>query len=176
MSQRNIDPNEAAQAWALLDSLLKNPETRTDALKLFKKWNPKASIPELDAAAPVEKKFEELSKKLDDFLTAQKDKEVDGQIIGKLDAVRSKHGLTDEGVEKLKKLMVDKSIADPEDAIHVFNASQPPAEPTMPSGYFPTSFIDQSDKSVEPWFQNEDAAADQEIMSILRETRAGRVH
>lgn len=171
-----IDPNEAAQAWQLLDQILKDPETRLDALRIMKKKYPKAAIPELDAQAPYDKKFDELSKKLDDFITAQGNEKVDGKLLGKIDAVRAKHGLTDEGVEKLKQLMIDKSIADPDDAIHVFNANQPPPEPSMPAGYFPTSFVDASDKGAEPWFKDEDAAADAEVMSILRETRAGRVH
>jgi hypothetical protein len=171
-----IDPNEAAQAFMLLDQLLKNPDTRNDTLKLMKRQHPKAVIPELDAAAPYEKKFEELTKKIDDFITAQGNDRVDSKLLGKLDAIRSRHGLTDEGMEKLKQMMLDKSIADPEDAIHVFNASQPQPDPSMPTGYFPTSFIDESAKDNELWFQNEDQAADAEIMTILRETRAGRVH
>jgi hypothetical protein len=171
-----IDPNEAAQAWALLDSMLKNPETRTDTLKLMKKWNPKAVIPELDAAEPYDKKIGALEAKIDKFMSKLDDEKVDTKLFAKLSKVRTKHGLTDEGEEKLKKLMVERSIADPEDAIHVFNAEQPKPDPAAPSGYFPTSFVDLNDKGTEPWFQNEDAAADAEINTILREARDGQVH
>lgn len=171
-----IDPNEAAQAWALLDSMLKNPETRGDTLKLMKKWNPKAVIPEIDAAAPYEKKLGELSDKLEKALEKLDNDKVDGQLSAKFESLRSKRGYTDEGLEKIKKIMVDEAIANPEIAANHFDTLQPKNEPTEPTGYFPTSFIDESDKGTERWFQNEDAAADQEIMTILREARDGQVH
>src|SRR6185369_13997655 len=153
-----VDPNEAAQAWVLLDSLLKNPDTRADTLKVMKKWNPKAVIPEIDAAAPYEKKLEDLSTKIEKALEKIENDKVDGQLSSKFDKLRAARGYTDEGLEKIKKIMVDEAIANPEIAANHFDSLQPKPEPAEPSGYFPTSFIDESDKGTERWFQNEDAA------------------
>jgi hypothetical protein len=171
-----IDPNEAAQAWMLLDSILKNPDTRTDTLKLLKKWNPKAAIPEIDAAAPYEKKISDLSERLDKALESISNEKVDGKLASQFDALRTKRGYTDEGMEKIKQLMISEAIANPNVAADHFDAQQPKADPALPSGYFPSTFIDESDKGTERWFQNEDAAADAEIMTILREARDGQVH
>lgn len=171
-----IDPNEAAQAWALLDGLLKNPDTRGDTLRIMKKWNPKVVIPEIDAAAPYEKKIGDLAEKLEKALSKIEEDKQDTSLIAKLEKIRAARGYTDEGMEKLKGIMKEHLIADPEIAANHFDATQPKADPAEPSGYFPTSFIDESDKGTEPWFQNEDAAADQEIKAILRESRAGQVH
>ncbi len=171
-----IDPNEAGQAWALLDGLLKNTETRADTLRLLKKWNPKAVIPEIDAAAPYEKKISALEEKLDKALGAIIESKEDDKLVARFDKLRSKRGYTDDGIEKIKEIMKAELIANPDIAADHFDATQPKPEPAAPSGYFPTSFIDESDKGTEAWFKNEDAAADAEIMTILRESRAGQVH
>lgn len=166
-------PAEAEAAFQLLDSIMRNPDTRGDALKLIKKHNPKVVIPEIDAAAPFDAKMAAMEKKLDDALKGMTEREQDGKLIGEFTSLRTKRGYTDEGMEKIKKLMVEKAIADPVVAADHFDATQPKNDPSLPVGYSPSTFLDTDDKSLEPWFQNEDRAADQEIVNILREVRAG---
>jgi hypothetical protein len=168
-------PNEALIAYKLLDDILKSPDTRHDALKLLKKHNPKVVIPELDAAAPYEARLAGIEKKLEDSLKALSDRDADGALASKFDQLRQRRGYTDEGVEKIKKIMLDHSVADPEIAANHFDASQAPADPALPVGYSPTQFVDSGSKDLEPWFQNEDRAADAEVIATLRDIRAGKL-
>jgi predicted RNase H-like nuclease (RuvC/YqgF family) len=159
-----------------LMSALVNGEHRGETLKLFKKLNPKAPIPEIDAAEPVltevtslKKQIESLQKKLDD------DKQ-DTKLQQQFDRLSRERGITTDGLEKIKTLMVEKAIADPEAAADHWERLNPKPEPIQPAGWVGSSFMDvEGDKELEPWLQNEDRASDQEIATVINEYRSGAV-
>lgn len=92
------------------------------------------------------------------------------------DEFRTKRGLTDEGIEAVKRMMVEKSIADPYAAAALF-AEQNPAPSQEAPGWTPASWnIDQSvtDHDVAGLFANEDAWADNMAAKTLNEIRVGQ--
>lgn len=166
---------ELAGAHRLMSALI-NGETRKETLQLFKKLNPKAPIPEIDAAEPVlnevgalKKQIESLQKKLDD-------EKADAKLQSAFDRLSRERGITSDGLEKIKGLMVEKAIADPDAAADHWEKLNPKPEPIQPAGYVGSSFLDvEGDKELEPWLQNEDRASDQEIAAVINEYRAGAV-
>lgn len=181
-----VSVTEADLALRLHQQLLADPKTRKQTLKLIKSKFPEASIPEIDAAEPVEtelgalsKKFDELKTELlgshDKFVKDLATKEQDAQILGKFSALKSARGYTDEGIENIKKLMVDKSIPDPEVAADHFDRVNYKPAPIEPTSWYGTNFINDKDEGVTSWLSDPDAMTDKIIGEVLTEARAGKL-
>lgn len=115
-----------------MNALLSNPETRRDVQLALKKANPKLSIPEIDAAAPVNARLDELAaenKKLQqDILTDR----VTRRLNEERAAIKTKYRLDDSDVLEVEKLMTDKEhpISSYDAAARVHVASKITATPT----------------------------------------------
>ncbi len=166
---------EAELALALHNALISDPKTRNRALKLIKEKFPQAPIPEIDAAAPIETELGALGKKLDTFIEQMKNEKVDSQIAGKFSALRSARGYTDEGIESIKKLMVDKSIADPDAAADHFDRLNYKPTPIEPSGWQSSSMLNEKDEGVKSWLEDPDGMTDRIIGEVLTEARQGKL-
>jgi len=168
--------NELMGAHRLMSALV-NGETRTETLKLFKKLNPKAPIPEIDAAEPVTAEVNKLRDTIAKLESRLSDEKTEAKLAAKFDALRSQRGITDDGMEKIKTLMVEKAIADPEAAADHWEKLNPKPVPIEPSGWQGSSFMDvEGDKELEPWLKNEDRASDSAIAEVLTEYRNGAVN
>lgn len=91
--------------------------------------------------------------------------------------LKADEGFTDEGLEQIKKLMVDRSIADPDAAAALFNKLNPPP-PQEAASYQPQQWTLESATGpgvdVAMLFQDEDRFEQQMIASTLNEIRVGR--
>lgn len=166
---------ELVGAHKLMSALI-NGETRKETLQLFKKLNPKAPIPELDAAEPVLTEVSALKKQIETLQRKLDDDKQDAKLQQAFDRLSRERGITGEGLDKIKTLMVEKAIADPDAAADHWEKLNPKPEPITPAGYVGSSFMDvEGDKNLEPWLQNEDRASDQAIAEVINEYRAGAV-
>ena len=119
---------ELNQAHALLKSLYADAKVGTQFKKLVKEKYPNASIPDLEVMSQVETHNSALSKKIDDFLSAQAKKEEDSQVgvfSDRVARVAKERGFTKEGTEQLLTLMKERGIHDPEDAAIIFETTRP---------------------------------------------------
>lgn len=161
---------ELRGAHRLLDAALKSPETRTDAHKILKKLNPKASIPEFDIAQGVEAKYAALEKKFDALQTELKSKDELTTYSAEFDKAATKYGVTGEGREKVLKLMEEEKIRSPEAGILLFNERNPAPTPVTTSGWAGASVFDQvPDDDMKGWFENTGQRRDEEIRAVLNE-------
>lgn len=166
---------ELTGAHRLMSALI-NGETRKETLQLFKKLNPKAPIPEIDAAEPVLNEVSSLKKQIESLQKKLDDEKADAKLQSAFDRLSRERGITSDGLEKIKGLMVEKAIADPDAAADHWEKLNPKPEPIQPAGYVGSQFLDvEGDKELEPWLQNEDRASDQEIAAVINEYRAGAV-
>ena len=132
----------ALPSKTLLDKLAANPKTRKQVLTLIKEISPDTPIPEIDAAAPIMQKVEELEKQLAEREKAQKEKEEKAaaeastrDFENKIESGRKKLreiGYTAEGVEKIEKLMADRGIMDYDAAEALFDKENPKSDPISP--------------------------------------------
>ena len=186
MSDAPKQASEAELALALQTQLLADPATRKQTLKLIKAKFPNASIPEIDAAAPIETEVGALGKKIDDALAKIEadnkkrwdelaTKEQDQQILGKFAALKTARGYTDEGLDNIKKLMVDKSIADPEAAADHFDKINYKPTPIEPSSWTGSNYLNEKDEGVKSWLTDPDGMTDRIIGEVLTEARSGKV-
>lgn len=101
------------QLAAGFTGLYNDPKLGMKFKHLLKEWRPDIQIPEIDAAEPHVKTLQELRGELDKLKSSLAEKETDSKLDSALAAARGKYGLTDEGLEAVKKLMVDQRIDDP---------------------------------------------------------------
>ena len=165
---------ELLGAHRLMTALI-NGETRKDTLKLFKKLNPQAPIPEIDAAEPVLNEVNSLKQQIEKLQQKLDNEKQDMKLQSAFDRLARERGITQDGLDKIKTLMVEKAIADPDAAADHWEKLNPKPEPVQSGGYVGSSFMDvEGDKELEPWLQNEDRASDKAIAEVINEYRNAR--
>lgn len=173
-------------ALQLITTMDQNPEAKAHLERALKVVKPDYVAEEDVAArytAPVAEQVTALKTQLDEFLKAQREREeqaqnaaVENQIESAFDRL-AKAGYTSEGQERIKALMVERKIADPEAAALLFDKLNPPP-PQEHSAYTPATWdIGASANGAEDTkllFQNEDRWADLKTAEVLNEIRVGR--
>lgn len=146
---KKIEVDEAEYAANLgvvqaVDGMLKHPEARSLVLKARKIADPKAVIPEVDAAAPVMAALAEQQKKFDELQASiQKDKDEraaeaakaklnEGWAAGR--AYARECGYMDEGLKKLEEFMQTEGLISHRIAIPAFEALHPAPPPPVTPG------------------------------------------
>ncbi len=160
-------------AHALMDKLMRNPATRGAAEKLIKQIEPSVTTTE-DYAKPYIDKLDGLEKKLDNFLTGQAQREVDGSLNKEYADLRN-DGWTDEGLEKLKKFQVERNIPSPIDAAGAWERRYP-AQPQQASILSSADWgfgRDNAEEMNNLLWKDEDAFADKEAFNVITEFRNG---
>lgn len=162
---------------ALLDKLLSSPKTKRQVEKAIKEHYPETLTSE-DVAEPYVKEFSEkvegLSKEFKEFVKDFKGKQLDDKLERDIQYLRAERDFTDDGIEKLKKLMVEKEIPDIVVAADHWERQNPPKVQE-------TSILQPSDwgigrKTEDPdlklLFEDEDAWADKEARKAWSEETA----
>lgn len=108
----------------------------------------------------------------------QAERSVETRLNSAFDSFKDK-GVTDAGLEGIKKLMVDRSIADPEAAYALFMQQNPapPAEAPawQPDGWDISSTAKEGGmRDMEGLMKNEDGWADKEAAIALNEIRIAK--
>jgi hypothetical protein len=194
MALVQIEEAELLQQKGVIDTLNKmlgNPAARRKVLEARKITDPQVSIPELDAAEPLNGALDEIRKSLAadkaeraaEKAEAAQQRQLD-EFNAKLDRQRATlraHGWTDEGLDQVMQHAQERAIPDLEVAAAHYEKLHPPAEPVSPNGSGSWGFFDQPPeedtflKSMIETQGNSEAALDREIQKALAETRgAGR--
>jgi hypothetical protein len=125
-----IDDNELVllrSARQLLDGLMTDPKTKRDLQKLVKMKHPNV-VTDDDLAeptiAPIKAELEELKK----FKQQIEDERIEAKFQASFDDLKD-DGWTEDGLEKLKKLMIDRQIPDVYAAAALFEKQNPPPKP-----------------------------------------------
>lgn len=163
--------NVANGARALLDKLLKSPKTQLAAQKLIKEAVPEAKIETVEDN-PIYTELQETKNTLRDLQRSLADRDIDSKLEREFDRLRSQ-GFTDDGIEAVKKLMVERKIPHASDAAAVYEKMNPPKPTDRPSGYGGTDWgfgrLEKGDDDRTLLLQNEDAFAEQEARRFFEE-------
>jgi len=159
----------------LMDGLLKSPKTKRAQEKLIKELHPGTVISE-DHEAPLRGEIEAIQKKLDDYLLAQNNKQIDGELARDFGALRGE-GFTDDGIEAVKKIMVERHIPSPIDAASVWRRLNPVA-PAAATTDFSTSWKfgqdQEADEDRKLLYKDDDSWLDKMVPKILNEAKQGK--
>lgn len=173
------------RAVDFLQEAATKPETRRQFEKMAKVIRPEIETTEeiaAAAAAPYVEELKGVKGQLEDFLKAQTERETAAReeaanrqlddAFGRLKA----DGYTEEGLEKIKGLMVTRSIADPEAAAALFDRMNPkPSD--IPGAWEPDHWdirANAVENDVEGLFKDPDKWADRQVYSILNEMRGAK--
>ena len=159
------------KGYKLLDELLKSPKTKRQVERHIKELHPDTIISD-DYDNPVLTKIEELRKEFEEDRKVRKANAEDEAMAATFNALRTDGGYTDDGIDKIKKIMVDRKVADPFAAAAYYDKLNPPPEPQRPTSFAGTSWgfgHPSDDPNTKLLFQNEDAWAEQEAMKHFRE-------
>ena len=155
---------------ALLDKLLANPKTKRQAEALIKTVHPEAVTTD-DIVEPYVAEIKELKKEFQDYVKGQKGAALDSKLEKDISYLRNERDFTDDGIEKLKKLMVEKEIPDIVVAADHWERQNPP-KPQEPSLISPTDWgfgRKTEDADLNLLFSDEDAWAEKEATRAWNE-------
>lgn len=175
----------------MVDTIMKQPELRRTFLQTAKKANPKLTIPEVDAAAPVLEEVRGIESKLEKFLEAQAERDRKAEENARIVAFQNKwaeqeaglraSGWRANGIEAVKKFAEDNGIADLSIAADAFERRNPQPEPAQSSGagwsLFGGGSSDKEDTFVADMMKssgNDEGRLDREIRDALADVRSAR--
>lgn len=170
------------KGMALLQKLSTDPTTRRDFERVVKKAHPEVETSDdvaAEVAKPYVEKIEAMGNQLSEFLTSQQKRDqeaADARQLSEMDTAFGRlrsQGLQDEGVEHVKKLMIERNIADPEAAFALFER-QNPKPATSAASWEPDSWgITENpvERDVKGLFESPDRWADVEVHNVLAEMR-----
>lgn len=170
--------------------IVSDPKARVMLERAHKMVDPNAATPALDQETQRLEPVQAMEKKLSDEIAALKKEREDEKREATLAALAQRQkegftalrrqGYTDEGIQAIEKLMETKGLLDVNDAVAIFEKSNPPPAPSSPSGGMTGTawgFADvnaESDKAIQELIaskgQNE-ALADRMAISALNDFR-----
>jgi hypothetical protein len=159
------------KARGLLDGLLRDPKTKRNVEREIKKLHPDTVITD-DFDAPIMDEIKAIRKDVGDFLKAQNESRVDATLQAEFDALRRDSGYTDEGIEKIKAIMKERTIPDPMAAAALYEKLNPPPKPQQPSSFNGMGWgigAPSEEPDTKLLFDNEDAFAEQEAGRFFQE-------
>jgi HD superfamily phosphohydrolase len=172
---------ELQRAHALLSELSTKPEAKKNFERALKTIVPTIETDEdrqllaEQLAAPHISRVNETADRLEKLLKAQEDREtviksreVEQGLENAFSKVR-KMGFNDEGLEAVKRLMVERQIADPEAAAALIRMNEPVQE--VRSWQSPMYNPSEGVTDVKKLFADEDRWLDDEIGATLRDMR-----
>ena len=189
MAEIVIDDTQLAALQAaqkLLEQINGDPKTRPLLTKAIKAHYPNTRTEEDIAeeyAAPIREEVKQSLSKVEEMLAkiAERDaKENETRTLSQMEAsfsrLRKAYGYNDEGIDKIKALMVDRSIPDPDAAAALFEKLNP-APVTTRSSWEPDSWDLKNnavDTDIAGLFANPEKWGDEMIGKVLLEERSKR--
>lgn len=107
------------------DALYNDPTISTELKRLIKRKHPDLPIPDYDAEQRLNARFDAEKKEREDAETkARNDKEL-ADWQAERDRVREKHKFTEDAMERMEKMMLERRIGNYEDAAELMIAREP---------------------------------------------------
>ena len=137
MSLEDVSYEQRDQLTALMRELSDNPATRKEVLRLTKKIKPDLVIPELEIEETTTSAVSEARKELDSLKAQLAQRQAEEDLEKRRSSlIRKGLANSDEDVEEIEKVMLEKKIADHDTAAEYWQWMKQSAQPT-PSGYNP---------------------------------------
>lgn len=183
MAKREIEEADfevLTRLKGMLDTLYTDPEVGMEMKRLIKRKFPKAAIPEIDVAAPYEKRLEGIEKAIDDikglFGSARKSWDDDKAAV----AVKDEFGFTGDGMDRVRKIAEEQKL--PLRAAAALMVHDQPPAPVAPTGLngsgrwdlFGPSGDKAADDDLQSLIKDPDGWLDRAIPKVLAEVKTGR--
>lgn len=139
----------------VVSAMLANPQSRPLVLRARKIQDPKAPIPEIDAAAPLHGAMEAIRKEFGDWRKEQNERDTKREAEEttrkftegwerQKDALRQE-GWRADGIAEIEKFALERGVADLELAAAGYEKLHPPSEPVSSNGFGSWDFFTPSE-------------------------------
>lgn len=136
-----------------VNSMLKSPSAKRKLLQALKEVKPDdPAVKELEQPDPTEVRFDALEKRNAELAKQIEDDKTTRERDGKLSVIKAEQDAgfallrqdkwTDEGIEKVRKVMEEKGILDVAIAAKWIESQMPPQNPVVPGGGSSWNFMD----------------------------------
>ena len=171
MSLENLSPDARDELAALAQQLAENPATRKEFLRMTKKVKPDLPIPELEIEEVTTKAVSKAEERVQALEAKLREKEAIEELKNRREQLVKK-GLvkTEEDVEAVEKIMLDKGITNHETAAEYHEWMKQAAVPTA-STYNPSPV---KGFNLDKYWKNPNQAARSEALNALNELRNPR--
>ena len=168
MSLEDLSIEQRDELALLAKEMSDNPATRKEMLRLTKKLRPNLNIPELEVEDYADKRTAKAEERVEMLEAKLREKEALEELQKRRDRLIKK-GLaqSDEDIEQIEKIMLEKKISDHETAAEYFDWMKQAAEPT-PSGYNPSPL---KGFNLSEYWKNPVTGARNEAAKALQELR-----
>jgi len=120
------------QVADFVESIYNDPVLAKEAKALIKKKYPNLQIPDYDIEAKLEERLDAAEKKRKDEDDAKKRSEEDGRFAKLRSDTQKSYGFTDEAMNRLEQLMIERNIGDYEAAAMLMASKEPQtSDPTF---------------------------------------------
>jgi len=171
----DVQTNENFKVLQGIFEKLMGPEAKGEFEPVFKKHVNPAYVTDTERAKPhvdpLLKRLEAIDKKLEGL----DNEKIDAEFARKFARLKDVYGVTEDGLETVKKFMLEKKIADPEDAWFAWKGREP-AAPSMPSGMQPSSWgFDAQDDDASKAIWSDGPESDRYLARIWNEAAQGKI-
>lgn len=136
-SLEQYSPEQLQEFGKLYAALTSDPHTREFTLRATKKVSPNVPIPEIDLQDRMNASLKPLADKNAALEARLVERDVRDRIESKRGSLR-KQGLSDDQIEAIEKVMVEKKIPDHDTAAEFYKLQQQTAAPTPANYTMPT--------------------------------------
>lgn len=125
------------QVADFVESIYNDPALGKEAKRLIKKKYPNLQIPDLDIEDRIDARLNESEKKRTDEESSKKRSAEDEEFKAKRKQTQEDYGFTDEAMQRLEKMMIERNIGDYEVAASYMASKEPkPSTATYSDGYW----------------------------------------
>ena len=131
MAKREIEEEEYTflqgrkQVADFVESIYNDPALSRDAKALIKRKYPTLQIPDYDIEEKVTARLDKDKQEREEAEKKKRDDEENSRIAGVRKKTKDDYGFTDEAMEKLEKMMVERNIGDYEVAASYMASKEP---------------------------------------------------
>jgi hypothetical protein len=147
------------QVADFVESIYNDPQLNREAKSLIKKKYPNLQIPDYDIENRVENRLNKEKQEREAAEATKRRADEDARFKKMRKDTQTKHGFTDDAMERLEKLMVERNIGDYEAGAMLMASKEPkPSDATYDSGFWhhdKAPGFAEITKDPEAWGRNE---------------------
>jgi hypothetical protein len=173
-SLEDLSPEARDELALIARQLAENPATRNDFLRMTKKVKPDITIDTIELEDKFEARQQQNNARIEELQAKLMEKEALETLEKRRQAlIKSGKAQTEDDVEKIEKIMLEKGIQNHETAADYWQWMNKASEPTGQSFYNPSVLNEAARDTLANFWKNPQRAARDEAARAMQDLRKG---
>ena len=173
-SLEDLSPEARDELALIARQLAENPATRNDFLRMTKKIKPEITIDTIELEDKFEARQQQNNVRIEELQSKLMEKEALETLEKRRQAlIKSGKAQSDEDVEKIEKIMLEKGIQNHETAADYWQWMNKASEPTGQAFYNPNVLNETARDTLSKFWKNPQRAARDEAARAMQDLRKG---